>query len=55
MGDATEWFTLVEKNHDMPSWAEFDKLVHQRFGPPLCNNALGELIQLQRETIVTDY
>jgi hypothetical protein len=54
-GDAAQWFTLVEKNRGTPTWAEFDKLVHQRFGPPLRGNALGELVQLQRETTVADY
>jgi hypothetical protein len=29
--------------------------VHQRFRQLLCNNTLGELIQLQRETTVADY
>jgi hypothetical protein len=29
--------------------------VSQRFGPPIRSNALGELIQLRRETTVTDY
>jgi hypothetical protein len=31
------------------------KLVNQRFGPPLRGNALGELIQLKRDTTVADY
>jgi hypothetical protein len=53
MGDT--WYTLIEKNHGTPTWAEFDKLVHQCFGPPLCGNALDELIQLQHETTVADY
>jgi hypothetical protein len=46
MGDAAQWFTLIEKNHGKLSWAEFNRLVHQRFGPPLRNNTLRELIQL---------
>jgi hypothetical protein len=54
-GDAAQWFTLVEKNRGTSSWAEFNKVVHQRFVPPLHNNALRELIQLQRETTVADY
>jgi hypothetical protein len=54
-GDAAQWFTLVEKNRGTSSWAEFNKVVHQRFVPPLRNNALRELIQLQRETTVADY
>jgi hypothetical protein len=53
--DAAQWYTLIKKNHGTPTWAEFDKLVHQRFGPPICGNALGVLIQLQRKTTVADY
>jgi hypothetical protein len=30
-------------------------MVNQRFGLPLRSNALGELIQLRRETTVADY
>jgi hypothetical protein len=29
--------------------------LNQRFGPPIRDNALGELIQLRRETTVADY
>jgi hypothetical protein len=47
--------TLIEKNRDTATWSKFDKLIHQRFGAPLHGNALGELIQLQRETTVADY
>jgi hypothetical protein len=54
-GDAAQWFALVERNHGTPDWAIFVKLVNQRFGPPLRGNALGELIQLKRDTTVTDY
>jgi hypothetical protein len=54
-GDAAQWFTLVEHNRGTPDWAEFVKLVNQRFGPPLRGNALGELIQLKRDTMIADY
>jgi hypothetical protein len=54
-GDATQWFALLEKKQGTPTWDEFERLVNQRFGPPICGNALGELIQLRRETTVTDY
>jgi hypothetical protein len=54
-GEASQWYTLLERNRDQPSWAEFVKLVNQRFGPPLRNNPLGELIQLRREGTVADY
>jgi hypothetical protein len=43
-GEASQWFTLLERNHGKPSWEEFVCLVNQRFGPPLCSNPLGELI-----------
>jgi hypothetical protein len=54
-GDAAQWYALVERNHGTPEWAEFVKLVNQRFGPPLRGNTLGELIQLKRDTTVADY
>jgi hypothetical protein len=54
-GEASQWYTLLERNRGKPSWAEFVKLVNQRFGPPLCSNPLGELIQLRREGTITDY
>jgi hypothetical protein len=54
-GDTAQWFTLLEKNQGTPTWDEFEKLVNQRFGPPIRGNALGELIQLRRETTVADY
>jgi hypothetical protein len=54
-GDAAQWYALVERNHGTPDWAAFIKLVNQRFGPPLCGNALGELIQLRWDTTTVDY
>jgi hypothetical protein len=54
-GDAAQWFTLLEKNQGTPTWDEFERLVNQRFGPPIRGNALGELIQLRREMTVADY
>jgi hypothetical protein len=45
-GGASQWYTLLERNRGQPSWDEFIKLINQRFGPPLRNNTLGELIQL---------
>jgi hypothetical protein len=54
--DATQWYAVVEHNRGSgPTWEEFIKLVNQRFGPPLRNNALGELIQLRRESTVAEY
>jgi hypothetical protein len=43
-GEASQWYTLLKQNRGQPSWDEFVKLVNQRFGPPLHNNTLGELI-----------
>jgi hypothetical protein len=54
-GDAEQWFALLKKNQGTPTLDEFEKLVNQCFGPPIRGNALGELIQLQRETTITDY
>jgi hypothetical protein len=53
--DAAQWYALVERNHGTPEWAEFVKLVNQRFGPPLRGNTLGELIQLKWDTTIADY
>jgi hypothetical protein len=53
-GDAAQWFALLEKNRDTPTWTEFEHLVHQRFGPPLHDNVLDELIQLRRDSTVAD-
>jgi hypothetical protein len=46
MGDTAQWFALLEKNQGTPTWDEFERLVNQRFGPPIRGNALAELIQL---------
>jgi hypothetical protein len=54
-GDASKWYTLLERNHDQPSWPDFIKLVNRRFGPLLCSNPLGELIQIHRETTLVEY
>jgi hypothetical protein len=55
-GDAAQWYALVEHNRgSAPTWEEFVKLVNQRFGPPLRGTALGELIQLCRESTVAEY
>jgi hypothetical protein len=54
-GDASQWYTLLERNQGTPSWDEFVKLVNRRFGPPLQGNALGELIQLRRDSSIVDY
>jgi hypothetical protein len=55
-GDASQWYTLLERNHRQPvSWDKFTKLVNKRFGPPLRGNALGKLIQLRRDGSVVDY
>jgi hypothetical protein len=54
-GDAAQWFVQLEKNRGMPTWTEFERLVHQRFSPPLRGNALGQLIQLRRDSTVAEY
>jgi hypothetical protein len=46
-GDAAQWYAFLEKNQGTPTSDEFEKLVNQRFGPPIHGNALGELIQLR--------
>jgi hypothetical protein len=54
-GEASQWYTLLERNRDTPSWEEFTQLVNKRFGPRLRSNPLGELIQLHREGTVAEY
>jgi hypothetical protein len=54
-GEASQWFTLLERNQGKPSWEEFIHLINQRFGPPLRSNPLGELIQLRREGTVAEF
>jgi hypothetical protein len=53
--DTAQWYALVERNRGTPTWEKFVKLVNQRFGPPLRGNALGELIQLKRDSTIADY
>jgi hypothetical protein len=48
-GEASQWYTLLERNRGTPSWEEFIQLVNKQYGPPLHSNPLGELIQLRRE------
>jgi hypothetical protein len=43
-GEASQWYALLERNRDTPSWEEFTQLVNKRFGPRLRSNPLGELI-----------
>jgi hypothetical protein len=54
-GDAAQWYALLEHNQGTPSWDDFVRLVNQCFRPPLWDNALGELIQLQRTGFIANY
>jgi hypothetical protein len=53
--EASQWFTLLERNQGKPSWEEFVRLINQCFCPPLHSNPLGELIQLRREGTVAKF
>jgi hypothetical protein len=53
--DVAQWYALIKRNCGTHTWAEFVKLVNQRFGPSLHGKMLGELIQLKRDTTVADY
>jgi hypothetical protein len=54
-GEASQWFSLLERNQGKSSREEFARLVNQRFRPPLWSNPLGELIQLRHDGTVAKY
>jgi hypothetical protein len=54
-GEASQCYTLLERNMGTLSWDEFVQLVNQCFGPLLRSNQLNELIQLHREGTVAEY
>jgi hypothetical protein len=53
-GEASQWFTLLERNQGKPSWEESVRLINQSFGPPLRSNPLDKLIQLCRDGMVAE-
>jgi hypothetical protein len=42
-GTAQQGYYVLECNAGEPTWEEFKRLYHQRFGPPLRTNHLAEL------------
>lgn len=55
LGSAQTWFHRLERDTGTPSWRYFAELVNTRFGPPIRNNALGELALCKRTGTVEDY
>jgi hypothetical protein len=49
------WYARLELTDRMPSWRRFVQLVQQRFGPPMTDSPLGELILLRRTRSVDDH
>jgi hypothetical protein len=52
---AQQWYHLLERKEPSLSWPRFKNFCHQRFGPALRQNALGELARLSFRTTVEDY
>jgi hypothetical protein len=49
------WYARLKLTAGTPSWRRFVQLVHQRFGPPLTESPLGELVLLRRVGTVQEY
>ena len=54
-GTAQLWFYQLELTSGTPSCRRFAQLVQQRFGPPMTNNPVGEIMLLRRDGSVEDY
>jgi hypothetical protein len=54
-GAAQLWYARLELSAGTPSWRRFAQLVQQRFGPPMTDSAVGELMLLRRTGSVEDY
>jgi hypothetical protein len=54
-GAAQLWYVCLELTAGTPSWRWFVQLVHQRFGPPLTESPLGELVLLRHAGTVEEY
>jgi hypothetical protein len=52
---AQTWYCQLQRNEPPLSWNSFKQSCQQWFGPPLCNNPLGELARLPFQTTVQDY
>jgi hypothetical protein len=54
-GVAQLWYARLELTSGTPSWCHFAQLVQQRFGPPITDSPIGELMLLRRTGTVDDY
>jgi hypothetical protein len=54
-GAAQLWYYRLELSAGTPSWRCFSQLVQQRFGPPITDEPVGELMLLRRTGTVEDY
>ncbi|KAK6248100.1 hypothetical protein QUC31_019665 [Theobroma cacao] len=54
-GNAQLWFLQMEVDTPQPSWDEFKRQCHLRFGPPIRSHKLGELAKLRQSGTVADY
>lgn len=54
-GAAQLWYAHLELTAGTPSWRHFAQLVQQRFGPPMIDSPLGELVLLRRAGTVDNY
>ncbi|KAG6480980.1 hypothetical protein ZIOFF_057571 [Zingiber officinale] len=55
VGEAQLWFDQVEQEEPEMTWKQFRDHCHIRFGPPLSNNPLGELVNLKQTCSIEDY
>jgi hypothetical protein len=54
-GAAQLWYARLELTSGTSPWRRFAQLVQQRFGPPMTNSPVGELMLLRRTGSVEDY
>ncbi|KAG2541920.1 hypothetical protein PVAP13_9NG663828 [Panicum virgatum] len=54
-GSAQLWFYRLELTTGTPLWRRFAQLVQQRFGPPMTDSPIGEIMLLRRDSTVDDY
>jgi hypothetical protein len=54
-GAAQLWYARLELTSGTSSWRRFAQLVQQRFGPPMTESPVGELVLLRRTGSVDEY
>jgi hypothetical protein len=55
LDDVRLWFHWMELNGGQPTWPQFINLINARFGPPLTDSPIGELVMLRKSSTVDDY